>query len=123
MPNVLLLQFATDPESAKRREALGAAHVAFVEDEPRWPNFFDTVTARRPDAIALAFSWLPAYAREAARYLGEGFNTRDIPLLLVDVLPSERPSLEAYLRTYQPNARFVDRSELADAAARICSVA
>ena len=115
MSKVLLLQFETDPESAARRQALNAAGVSLTEDEPRWPNFFATVTAQRPDVIAIACSRLPDYAREAARYLGEGFNTRDIPLLLVDAPEKERAALESYVRTYQPNAKFVQTGELAAA--------
>ena len=86
-----------------------------IEAEPRWPNFFDAVTRERPDVIVIAADRLPSHAREAARYLGEGFNTRDIPVVLVDVPSTEREKFEAYLRAYQPRAKFVERTALTDA--------
>jgi hypothetical protein len=115
MSKVLLLQFHTDPACAARREILGNLGVTLVEDEPRWPNFFDTVTAHRPDVIVIACSLLPSYAREAARYLGEGFNTRDIPLVLVDMPEKGRQEFEDYVRRYQPRSTFANRENLSAA--------
>ena len=85
MPKVALLQFATDPQCEARREALARTAATVVEDEPQWPTFFDTIVRERPDAIVIACSVFPRHAREAARYLGDGFNTRNIPVYLVDV--------------------------------------
>ncbi len=89
MPKLALLQFDTDPRCAARRDALGRVRATLVEDEPRWPTFFDAVVRERPDAIVIACAVLSQHAREAARYLGEGFNTRNIPVFLVDVPSAE----------------------------------
>ena len=129
--NVLLLQFDTDPESGARRRILhdlaGAGtgtqpgDYVLLEDQPRWPTFFEAVTLERPDVIVIACSKLPQHAREAARYLGEGFNTRDIPVVLVDVGPKELESTKAYVQRYHRRALFVDRRELAAAVTRLAS--
>lgn len=117
MAKVLLLQFDTDPQRANRRNALSRLDAQIAEAEPRWPSFFDAVSAQRPDVIVIACGRLTAYAREAARYLGEGFNTRDIGLVLVGIPEKERAAFEDYVRTYQPNATFVDDTRLADTVA------
>jgi len=111
MAKLALLQFDTDPECAARRDALRALGVTVVEDEPRWPVFFDTVARERPDVIAIACGTLSRHAREAARYLGDGFNTRNIPVFLVDVPAREL----ATTRASAPNATIVDRADLATA--------
>ena len=89
MIKVLLLQFKTDPACAERRQALQETGATVVEAEPRWPVFFDAVDANRPDVVVIAASVIPSHAFEAARYLGEGFNTRDISVFLVDVAPHD----------------------------------
>ena len=109
MPKVLLLQFDTDPARAERRTILESTGMTVVEAEPQWPTFFDVVTAQRPDVIVIAASTIPSHAFEAARYLGEGFNTRNIPVLLVDVNPKD----VAPARTSAPQAKIVERSALA----------
>jgi len=111
MAKLALLQFDTDPECAARRDSLRALGATLVEDEPRWPVFFDTIARERPDVIAIACGTLSRHGREAARYLGDGFNTRNIPVFLVDV-----PSNELVMtRASAPNATIVDRAELASA--------
>ena len=111
MPKVLLLQFDSDPARAERRTNLASTGMTVVEAEPRWPTFFDVVTAQRPDVIVIAASTIPSHAFEAARYLGDGFNTRNIPVLLVDVNPKDYNRAQ----TSAPQAKIVERSVLADA--------
>jgi hypothetical protein len=111
MAKLALLQFDTDPDCGARREALRGIEAIVVEDEPRWPAFFDTVARERPDVIAIACGTLSRHAREAARYLGDGFNTRNIPVFLVDVPAKEVDETKASA----PRAMIVDRAELASA--------
>ena len=111
MAKLALLQFHTDPDCAARRDVLLGLGMTIVESEPRWPVFFDAIVQERPDCIVIACSVLSQHAREAARYLGEGFNTRNIPVVLVDVPARE---LDA-TRTSAPLARIVARGELPDA--------
>ena len=111
MPKVLLLQFATDPDRAARQAILQNLGVTLAVAEPRWPTFFDVVAAERPDVIAIAGSLFPTHAIEAARYLGDGFNTRNIPVIVVDVADK---NLERARRS-APRARIVDGAQLADA--------
>lgn len=113
MAKVLLLQFDTDPACAERRGILEKTGMTVVESEPRWPTFFDVVTAERPDVIVIAASLIPSHAFEAARYLGEGFNTRDIPVFLVDVSPKDL----AMAKKSAPQARIVERKDLLAAVA------
>jgi len=108
MAKIALLQFDTDPECEARRDLLHGVGAAIVEDEPRWPAFFDTIARERPDAIVIACTVLPQHAREAARYLGDGFNTRDIPVYLVDV-PSSDYNLT---RSAAPRATIIDVKDL-----------
>ena len=112
MPKLLLLQFDTDPACAERRAELEKTAAQVVEAEPRWPTFFDAVNAQRPDIIVIAASTIPSHAFEAARYLGEGFNTRNTPVLLVDVAAKDRARAAASA----PQATIVERAALADAA-------
>jgi PleD family two-component response regulator len=114
MPKVLLLQFDTDPACAQRRAALAGTGATVVEAEPRWPTFFDVVTAERPDVIVIAASLIPSHAYEAARYLGDGFNTRNIPVLLVDVAHKD----EVKAKRSAPQATIVDRADLSAAVER-----
>ena len=111
MPKVLLLQFDTDPARAERRTIVENTGVMLVEAEPRWPTFFDVVTAQRPDVIVIAATKIPLHAFEAARYLGEGFNTRNIPVLLTDVQPKDLQKA----KTSAPQAKIVERSALGNA--------
>ena len=111
MPKVLLLQFDTDPARAERRTIVESIGVTVVEAEPSWPTFFDVVTAQRPDVIVIAASTIPSHAFEAARYLGDGFNTRNIPVILVDVDPKNNAGAKASA----PLAKIVDRAALANA--------
>ena len=111
MAKLVLLQFDTDPDCEARREILRGLGATIVEDEPRWPVFFDTVVQARPDAVIIAGSMLPEHAREAARYLGDGFNTRDIPVFLVDVPAKEVDET----RAAAPRATILDRGSLAAA--------
>lgn len=114
MAKVLLLQFDTDPARAQLRAALDTIGAIIVEAEPRWPTFFDVVTAQRPDVIVIAASRIPSHAYEAARYLGEGFNTRNIPVLLVDVASKDEPKA----RRSAPEAAIVDRADVVSAVER-----
>ena len=111
MAKVLLLQFDTDPACAERRTILESTGLTVVVAEPRWPTFFDVVTAQRPDVIVIAASVIASHAFEAARYLGDGFNTRNIPVLLVDVASKDLP----HAQTSAPLAKIVDRASLANA--------
>jgi len=110
MIKVLLLQFSTDPACAQRRGMLQKAGVTVAEAEPAWPTFFEAVNTQRPDIIVIAASTIPSHAFEAARYLGEGFNTRDIPVILVDVAPKDL----ARAHESAPRAQIVERSALGD---------
>jgi hypothetical protein len=114
MSKILLLQFDTDPNCAARRELLGKTKATVAEAEPRWPTFFDAVTAERPDIIVIAAATIPSHAIEAARYLGEGFNTRDIPVFLVDVQQSDL----GRARSSAPQAHIIDRAALTQIAER-----
>ena len=111
MPKILLLQFDTDPACAERRGVLEGTGTTVVESEPRWPTFFDVVRAERPDVIVIAASRIPSHAYEAARYLGDGFNTRNIPVFLVDVARKDLPRAKASA----PAATIVERNALARA--------
>ncbi len=111
MPKLLLLQFDTDPACSERRGIVAKTGVTVVEAEPRWPKFFDEVTRLRPDVIAIAASTIPSHAFEAARYLGEGFNTRNIPVVLVDVAHKDLGKA----KRSAPLARIVERANLARA--------
>jgi len=108
---VLLLQFHTDPDVTTRREALSSLGAELVEAEPRWPTFFDVLTRERPDVVVISLARIPSHGREAARYIKEGFNTRDIPVILTEV-----PSKEI-VATHKsaPGALIVERKQLADA--------
>jgi PleD family two-component response regulator len=114
MTKVLLLQFDTDPDCAKRREILKQTGASVSEAEPRWPVFFDAVNATHPDVIVIAASLIPSHAIEAARYLGDGFNTRDIPVFLVDV----RPNDAALAKCSAPRARIIDVTALGEVIAQ-----
>ena len=78
-----------DHFGAERRVLVEDSGATLVEDEPRWPIFFRTLRTRRPDAIVISCGKLPVHGREAARYINDGFNTRDIPVILTDVAPTD----------------------------------
>jgi hypothetical protein len=109
MAKIALLQFSTDPDGADRRAQLAGLGAQLVEDEPRWPAFFQTIERERPAVIVIACGIIAQHAREAARYLGDGFNTRNIPVILVDVAAK---AMEA-TRKAAPNAAIVARADLA----------
>ena len=115
MPKVLLLQFDTDPARAERRLLLDRTGAMIAEAEPLWPTFFDAIAAQRPDAIVIAASRIPSHAFEAARYLGDGFNTRDIPVILVDVASKDMRRA----KTSAPQAKIVDRKALEESVRQI----
>ena len=115
MAKLALLQFDTDPACAARRAAVASLGAAVVEGEPRWPAFFDLITRERPDAIVIACSILPRHPREAARYLGDGFNTRNLPVYLVDVPAAEYNEF----RSSAPRATIVTMSELTSALSKV----
>lgn len=108
MAKLALLQFDTDPACAARRSAVASLGMTVVEGEPRWPAFFDLITKERPDVIVIACAILPRHPREAARYLGDGFNTRNIPVYLVDVPGAEYNEFQASA----PRATIVTLAEL-----------
>lgn len=115
MVKLALLQFDTDPACAARRAAVASLGATVVEGEPRWPAFFDLITAERPDVIVIACAMLARHAREAARYLGDGFNTRNIPVYLIDVPGAEYNEF----RASAPRAIIVELSELSSALAKV----
>ena len=115
MPKVLLLQFDTDPDCLARHAILEKTGFTLAAAEPRWPTFFDAVNRDQPDLIVIAASVLPSHGLESARYLGDGFNTRNIPVLLVDVNPKD----ETRARSTAPRARIVERAEFAQAVLQI----
>jgi hypothetical protein len=108
MSTVLLLQFDTDENCAERRVLIEESGATLVEDEPRWPTFFQTLVASRPSAIVISCGKLPMHGREAARYLNEGFNTRNIPVLVTDVAPGDL----AKTKKSAPRSVVVERSAL-----------
>lgn len=111
---VLLLQFKTDPACAERRDALAKTGALVDEAEPRWPVFFDALSANRPDVIVIAASTIPSHGIEAARYLGDGFNTRDFPVYLLDVAPKD----QAKAKQSAPRAHLIDTAGLPNAIAQ-----
>jgi len=108
MPKVVLLVFDTDPDAARLRSQLAEIGATVVEAEPRWPVFFDTVTRERPDVAVISCGAIAQHGREAARYLGDGFNTRNIPVVMVNV---EARDL-AITAQSAPRARIVGRDQL-----------
>ncbi|HET9343539.1 MAG TPA: hypothetical protein VFO25_11565 [Candidatus Eremiobacteraceae bacterium] len=115
MAKIALLQFDTDPACAARRAAVASLGATVVEGEPRWPAFFDLITKERPDVIVIACAILSRHAREAARYLGDGFNTRNIPVYLVDVPSAEYNET----RASAPRATILGLDELRSALATV----
>jgi hypothetical protein len=108
MAVVLLLQFDTDDNCAERRVLIEDSGATLVEDEPRWPAFFQRLRAARPDAIVISCGKLPVHGREAARYINDGFNTRDIPVILTDVAAGDM----AKTKSSAPKSIVVDRGGL-----------
>jgi hypothetical protein len=108
------MQFDTDPGCAEHRKLLGDLGATFVEAEPAWPTFFDTVTKERPDIIVISCGKLPSHGREAARYLKDGFNTRNIPVILTDVAPTDLEKTRASV----PTAEIADRKSLVESVKR-----
>jgi len=110
MARVVLLQFDTDPGCAVRRAQIASVYPDFAEAEPRWPVFFDVLREQGPDLVVISCSKLPSHGREAARYINEGFNTRDIDVLLIDVAPHERSRTHAAA----PMSHIVGRDRLTE---------
>ncbi len=111
MPKVLLLQFRSDPESVAHRDMLSGLGAKLVEDEPRWPTFFDTLNRERPDVVVISLGKIPSHGREAARYIKDGFNTRNMPVILTDVPAKDIDKC----RKSAPSAVIVEKKDLADA--------
>lgn len=111
----MLMQFDTDPDATSRRNLVKSSGATVIETEPKWPAFFDAVQAQRPDLIVIACSRLPSHARDAARYLGEGFNTRDIPVILVDIPEDKADAFKAYVAKYNRRSTVSDRAGLPNA--------
>ena len=115
MAKLALLQFDTDPACGARRAAVASIGATVVEGEPRWPAFFDLITKERPDVIVIACAILSRHAREAARYIGEGFNTRNIPVYLVDVPAAEYNET----RASAPRATIIELADLSSAITKL----
>lgn len=111
MAKILLLQFDTDPGCAAHREALSALGATLVEAEPRWPTFFDVLNRERPDIVVISLGAIPSHGREAARYIKDGFNTRNLPVFLTDVPAKDIDKC----RKSAPTAVIVERKDLHDA--------
>jgi hypothetical protein len=111
MAKILLLQFDTDPGCSVHREALSALGAALVEAEPRWPTFFDVLNKERPDIVVISLGAIPSHGREAARYIKDGFNTRNLPVFLTDVPAKDIDKC----RKSAPTAVIVERKDLHDA--------
>jgi len=108
---ILLLQFDSDPDCAARREALSALGATLVESEPRWPTFFDVLNRERPDVVVISLGAIPSHGREAARYIKDGFNSRNLPVFLTDVPAKDIDKC----RKSAPTAVIVERRDLHDA--------
>ncbi|HLJ83562.1 MAG TPA: hypothetical protein VKT51_05260 [Candidatus Eremiobacteraceae bacterium] len=115
MARVVLLQFDTDPGCADHRALVASVYPEFAEAEPRWPVFFETLAQQRPEIVVISCGKLPSHGREAARYINEGFNTRNMEVLLIDVEPRER----ARTRAAAPDSEIVDRERLSDELRRL----
>ncbi len=110
MARVVLLQFDTDPGCAERRAIVASVCPDFAEAEPRWPIFFETLSKLSPEVAVISCGKLPSHGREAARYINEGFNTRNIAVLLTDVAEHDL----ARTQTAAPASTIVDRERLAE---------
>ena len=108
---ILLLQFDSDPDCAARRVALSALGASLIEAEPRWPTFFDVLKKERPDIVVVSLGAIPSHGREAARYIKDGFNTRNLPVFLTDVPAKDIDKC----RKSAPTAVIVERKDLHDA--------
>jgi len=111
MAKVLLLQFHSDSTSAKTREQLSGLGATLVEGEPRWPTFFDLLNREHPDIVVISLGQIPSHGREAARYIKDGFNTRNLPVFLTNVPARDIDAC----RKSAPGAFIVELSDLHDA--------
>jgi hypothetical protein len=111
MANVLLLQFDTDDNCAERRVLVEDSGAKLIEDEPRWPTFFESLRNARPDAVVISCGKLPSHGREAARYINDGFNSRNIPVIITDVAAGDLAKTKAAA----PKSTIVERSGLTKA--------
>jgi len=82
-----------------------------VESEPRWPTFFDVLNRERPDVVVISLGAIPSHGREAARYIKDGFNSRNLPVFLTDVPAKDIDKC----RKSAPTAVIVERRDLHDA--------
>jgi hypothetical protein len=109
MTRVVLLQFDTDPACAENRALVAGIYPEFAEEEPRWPLFFEALAQHRPDIVVISCAKLPSHGREAARYINEGFNTRNMDVLLIGVAPNERARTHAAA----PESEIIEKDRLA----------
>jgi hypothetical protein len=111
MAKVLLLQFQSDPARTATREQLSGLGATLVEGEPRWPTFFDLLNREHPDIVVISLGKSPSHGREAARYIKDGFNTRNLPVFLTDVPARDIDAC----RKSAPGAAIVELRDLHDA--------
>jgi hypothetical protein len=111
MAKVLLLQFHSDPTATKTREQFSGLGATLVEGEPRWPTFFDVLNREHPDIVVISLGQIPSHGREAARYIKDGFNTRNLPVFLTNVPARDIDAC----RKSAPGAVIVELSDLHDA--------
>lgn len=111
---VLLLQ---GPGAARdaRAAALEKAGHRVVAAKPDWTDLRAALDAHAFDALAVDCSERPSHARECAKYLAERKATRDLPLLLVDVKPSDHLKTGSKL----PSAKIVTGVALVAALAKL----
>lgn len=111
MAKVLLLRFDSDPGCAPLRDALSSLGATLVEAEPRWPTFFDALNREHPDIVVISLGAIPSHGREAARYIKDGFNSRNLPVFLTDVPARDIDAC----RMSAPSAVIVEHRDLHDA--------
>ena len=111
MAKILLLQFHSDPHRQEHYDALKGLGAELVEAEPRWPSFFDVLKREQPNVVVISLGAIPSHGREAARYIKDGFNTRNLPVFLTDVPAKEIDKS----RKSAPSAIIVEHQELHDA--------
>jgi hypothetical protein len=111
MAKLLLLQFHSDPHRQEHYDALKGLGAELVEAEPRWPSFFDVLNRERPDVVVISLGAIPSHGREAARYIKDGFNSRNLPVFLTDVPAKEIDKC----RKSAPSAIIVEQKDLHDA--------
>ncbi|HEV2907639.1 MAG TPA: hypothetical protein VGX02_00105 [Candidatus Eremiobacteraceae bacterium] len=111
MAKILLLQFHSDSHRKEHYDALKGLGAELVEAEPRWPSFFDVLNREHPDVVVISLGAIPSHGREAARYIKDGFNSRNLPVFLTDV-PAKGIDKS---RKSAPGAIIVEQKDLHDA--------